>query len=290
LQKEVNTPKLKMKITLAGLCLRLLIFILPATAQINCFAQSAPLPNGFAHNDYCHKHPLYDAIDNGFTNVEADIFLKGDRLIVAHVFPYFKHNRTLESLYLKPLSQLVAKNNGSVYAGYSSPVILMIDIKTNADETYRALQPLLEKYRPMLSAYENGKIIYRAVTIVLSGHKPYKSIEDEQDRLAFIDEDLRRVARDSAFTHVFTMASCKYSKMMKWDGRGLISDREKDKLCAFVMMAHKMGTKVRLWAAPENKVVWDELLHCGVDLINTDRLVMLKKYLTTSTVTLAKIN
>jgi Glycerophosphoryl diester phosphodiesterase family len=266
----------------------LFVFII---ARLNCFAQSLPLLNGFAHNDYCHKHPLYDALDNGFTNIEADIFLKENKLIVAHVFPYFKGKRTLETLYLQPLLKRINQNNGSVYANYSSPVILMIDIKTNAEGTYSALKPLLEKYRSILSSYENGIVVKRAVTIVLSGHKPYQSIEKEQNRLAFIDEDLRMVSpRDSAITNVFTMASCKYSKLVKWDGKGDISSTEKNRLCQFVAMAHKMGEKVRLWASPEKKVVWDELLLCGVDLINTDRLPTLRNYLASRTVVLAKSN
>ena len=42
----------------------------------NCcvFAQSVPLPNAFAHNDYSHKRPLHDALANGYTNIEADVF------------------------------------------------------------------------------------------------------------------------------------------------------------------------------------------------------------------------
>ena len=51
--------------------LRLLIFLIFAAIQTNCCAQSAPLLNGFAHNDYRHKHPLFDALDNGYTNIEA---------------------------------------------------------------------------------------------------------------------------------------------------------------------------------------------------------------------------
>jgi len=275
----------------AGVCsFKLFLFVLFTVTQINCYAQSTPLLNGFAHNDYCHKHPLYDALDNGFTNIEADIFLKDNRLIIAHIFPYFKHKRTLESLYLQPLFERVSQNNGSVYANYNAPIILMIDIKTNAEETYAALKPILEKYRSILSSYENGRVVNRAVTIVLSGHKPYRLIESEQNRLAFIDEDLRKVSRDSVITNVFTMASCKYSKLIRWDGKGSISAKEKSRLCQFVAMAHKMGEKVRLWASPEKKVVWDELLTCGVDLINTDRLPTLRNYLASRSVVLAKAN
>jgi len=238
----------------------------------------APISHGFAHNDYLHKHPLYDAIGNGFTNIEADIFLKNGKLIVAHIFPYFKGRRTLEALYLEPLAELITKNNGHVYAGYSSPIILMIDIKTDGDNTYQVLKPLLEKYRRMLTHYENGKVAYGAVTIVLSGHKPYDLIVNAQSRLAFIDQDLRKIRADSVNHKVFAMASCKYSQLLKWNGKGTLSNSERQKLLTYVAMAHSMGAKVRLWASPEKKKVWDALLSCGVDLINTDQLEMLKNY------------
>jgi hypothetical protein len=242
-------------------------------------AQLVPLPNAFAHNDYRHKHPLFDALQNGYTNIEADIFLRGDRLIVAHIDPYFKRSRTLEALYLKPLADRIAGNHGEVYGGYTSPVILMIDIKTDANKTYAALKPLLEKYKFMLSGVNDGKVTTGAVTVVLSGHKPYQMLQAEQTRLAFIDEDLRKADKDTTVTEVYRMASCKYSTLLKWRGNGLMSAGEQNKLCAFVAIAHRNGEKVRLWASPENYTVWQQLLKCGVDLINTDKLSMLRSFL-----------
>jgi hypothetical protein len=238
-----------------------------------------PLASAFAHNDYLHPHPLLDALQNGFTNIEADIFLTGGHLVVAHVCPYFKRTRTLESLYLQPLYNLVVQNNGRVYKGYDQPVILMIDIKTNAQNTYQALKPLLEKYSKMLSEYNNGKITYRAVTVVLSGHKPYQLAGNENRRLAFIDEDLFRTPLDTVNNRLFAMASCRYSRLLTWKGDGPMPVFEKETLCAFTRIAHKMGARVRLWASPEKKEVWNELLACGVDLINTDQLVALKDFL-----------
>ena len=280
---------MKLTITITR-CVKTLLFVSLIFTQFYCKAQSTPLLNGFAHNDYRHKRPLFDALENGFTNIEADIFLKNNKLIVAHVFPYFKGKRTLENLYFKPLSERIALNNGKVYENYNKPVILMIDVKTNANDTYEALKPLLEKYSSILTHLEDGKVVYGAVTVVLSGHKPYDMIGGEQSRLAFIDEDLRRVSRDTTTTNMFTMASCKYSRMLKWDGKGVFPVAERNKLCTFVAIAHRMGEKVRLWASPEKKAVWDELLKCGVDLINTDRLVTLRRYLNSNTVTLAKVD
>ena len=259
--------------------LTLSLFTVFLLLQLCASSQSIPLPNAFAHNDYSHKHPLFDALQNGYTNIEADIFLHRGNLVVAHINPYFKAHRKLEGLYLKPLFDHITENKGELYAGYNKPITLMIDIKTDANTTYAALKPLLEKYKAILTSYENGKVTPGKVTVVLSGHKPYAMIQNEEQRFAFIDEDLRKTARDTSYANVFEMASCKYSKLLKWKGSGTISDNEQQKLCSYVAMAHKSGEKVRLWASPDNKAVWHELLKCGVDYINTDKLVALKDFL-----------
>lgn len=244
----------------------------------NCYPQSIPLANAFAHNDYWHKRPLYDALDNGFTKVEADIYLRKGKLIVAHIFPVLNRKKNLENLYLTPLQKSVNGPHSNINA-LSYPVLLMVDIKSDADRTYLELNTVLEKYRDMLSGYENGQYIQRQVTIVLTGHKPYNVLKAQQNRLAFIDEDLMQVKQDTLTKNVYQTASCKYSRLLKWNGQGPLPPNERQRLCEYVTAAHRFGKKVRLWASPENTAVWKELLDCGVDLINTDKLVALKNFL-----------
>jgi hypothetical protein len=270
--------------------LKTTLFVLMLSAPFIASCQSTPLPNAFAHNDYSHKRPLFDALDNGYTNIEADIFLKDNEFVVAHINPYFKQGRTLELLYLKPLSDLIIKNKGQIYQGYDSPVTLLVDIKTDAERTYRALKPLLEKYRSILTRYEDGRVYLKQVTIVLSGNKPYKSITAETRRLAFIDQDLKSTGQDTSSVNIYTMASCKYSRLLRWNGEGIMPADEKQLLENYVTAAHKYGRKVRLWASPENLAVWQQLLDCGVDLINTDKLAMLKDFLLSAKTLYAKAN
>src|ERR1700761_2418948 len=153
--------------------LKAILIIALLFCQLKAHSQLIPLLNGFAHNDYRHKHPLYDALQNGYTNIEADIFLHRGNLVVAHIDPFFKSHRKLEALYLKPLFDHINENGGEVYKGYCTPVTLMIDIKTEANSTYAALIPLLEKYKSILTTYADGKIVPGLVTVVLSGHKPF---------------------------------------------------------------------------------------------------------------------
>src|SRR4051794_35634110 len=71
-----------------------------------------PLKNAHAHNDYEHPRPLFDALDQGFTSVEADIFLVNGQLLVGHTAVDLKPGRTLEALYLDPLRARVRANGG----------------------------------------------------------------------------------------------------------------------------------------------------------------------------------
>jgi hypothetical protein len=242
-------------------------------------SQVIPLIHAHAHNDYKHTHPLNDALRSGFTSIEADVFLKRNKFVVAHFFPYFKNKKTLENLYLNPLLDSITVHNGNVYSGYETNLILLVDIKTDAISTYSALKPLIEKYASILSSIENGKLITRPVTIVLSGNKPFDLIATETNRYAFIDENLMTMQKNNFSVSYSPLASTKYSNILKWKGKGKITEIEKNKLRSLAESAHSQGKKVRLWASPENKNVWNELLDDGVDLISTDNLEELNEFL-----------
>jgi glycerophosphoryl diester phosphodiesterase len=222
------------------------------------------LPNAYAHNDYWHKRPLLDALDNGFTYVEADVYLRKGQLVVAHMLPALQPSRTLDKLYLHPLSQFFKNDSMGTT---NPPITLMIDIKSEPEKTWQALTHLLHRYESLLSYYENGTLYKRAVTIVITGHKPVRTIKSLDCRYVFIDEDLIQMAKEKNPANLFPIASCRYSRI------------DKQTLCRYVQIAHQNGKIVRLWASPENTMVWKELLSCGVDLINTNKLVELKTFL-----------
>ncbi len=251
-------------------------------------AQSFILPNAYAHNDYWHKRPLFDALDNGFTYVEADVYLWRGKLIVAHILPFLSKNRNLEDTYLKPLAGWVAGSDKNNLAN-THPITLMIDIKSRGNETYAALKLLLNKYEHLLSAFKDGKFIPGKVTIVITGHKPTEINNDSSDRFVFMDENLKNAGLDST-VNIYQVASCKYSSLLKWKGKGTIKAQDLTRLKYYVDEAHKNGRKVRLWGSPEKKMVWAELLKCNVDLINTNRLVSLRKFLISDKLAVANTN
>jgi glycerophosphoryl diester phosphodiesterase len=57
---------------------------------------------------------------------------------------------------------------------------------------------------------------------------------------------------------------------------------EQTKLKQIVAKAHQHGRRVRFWGAPDNAIFWQAMLANGVDLINTDDLEGVGKFLSSS--------
>jgi hypothetical protein len=236
-----------------------------------------PLLRAHAHNDYEHKRPLLDALEQGFCSVEADVYLVGQELLVAHTSRDLKPERTLEKLYLAPLKERVRANGGRVYRD-GPPFYLMIDVKTDAKATYAAVDKVLTRHGDMLSVVRDGRFQAGAVTVVLSGNRDQETIKRQKERYVGIDG--RPTDLDSeAPAHQIPWISTSWGSVFRWRGEGSLSAAERDKLKDFVAKAHRHGRKVRFWATPERPEVWKELLAADVDLINTDRLVELRRFL-----------
>ncbi|HIG30033.1 MAG TPA: hypothetical protein EYQ50_20455 [Verrucomicrobiales bacterium] len=236
-----------------------------------------PLPNAHAHNDYRHQRPLHDALGYGFCSVEADIHLVGDQLLVAHDADEVNSDQTLEKLYLEPLMKRVQKNKGQVYS-IDADFHLLIDIKTEGVRTYRALQPVLKKYREMLTRFSSGQTDRRAVTIIISGNRPRQPMELESDRLAGFDGRMEDLDLGSG-PHFIPWISHNWSQVFQWRGQGEFPQSEKLKLKGIVAKTHAKGRRLRFWAVPDQEACWRVLRDGGVDIINTDRLSELSQFL-----------
>jgi hypothetical protein len=249
----------------------------------SCPAQEAkptpvtPLPQAHAHNDYEHKRPLFDALDQGFCSVEADVYLVDDKLLVGHTRRALRPERTLEKLYLDPLKERVRANGGRVYRD-GPTFYLLIDVKTEAQPTYAAVAKVLERYGDILSVTRDGTFHAGAVTVVLSGNRDQETIKNQKVRYVGIDG--RPADLDSeAPAHQMPWISTSWGSVFRWKGDGPMPDEERRKLRDFVAKAHKHGRMVRFWATPEKRPVWKELFAAKVDLINTDQLAELRRFL-----------
>jgi hypothetical protein len=259
-----------------------LVLAIVATASPAHAADEAavkPLAQAHAHNDYLHDRPLLDALEHGFTSVEADIFLVQGTLLVAHDLTGLRPARTLAALYLDPLRARVRERNGWVFdKGHS--LTLLIDIKSDAEATYSALHKILAEYADILTTVSDNKVETKAVTVIISGNRPLETIASQSLRYAGIDGRLSDL--DSPATaDLIPLISDNWGNHFQWNGNGPLPDDQRDKLRGIVRQAHERGRRVRFWASPETVAVWKELRAAGVDLINADDLAGLQKFLST---------
>ncbi|HEY2952358.1 MAG TPA: phosphatidylinositol-specific phospholipase C/glycerophosphodiester phosphodiesterase family protein [Verrucomicrobiae bacterium] len=240
-------------------------------------ADPKPLVHAHAHNDYEHAHPLFDALENGFCSVEADIWLTNGLLLVAHDLKSVQTNRTLQALYLDPLRERVKRYGGRVFAN-GPEFTLLIDVKSDAEKTYAALREALKPYAGMLTEFRTDATQTNAVTVILSGNRPQTTLAAESPRLAGIDGRLPDLEGGPS-KHLIPLVSDNWRNHFQWRGVGAMPDEERIRLEEFVAKAHQQGRRLRLWAAPDNMTGWAELRRAGVDLINTDDLSGLRQFL-----------
>lgn len=235
-------------------------------------------PQAHAHNDYAHKRPLLDALEQGFTSVEADIFLIKGKLVVAHTYPVFGRKRTLRKLYLEPLRQKIEENQGSVYPNSDVPFTLMIDFKTGDRETYETLLAELSGYPEMINYQVGGAEVGGPVNIVLSGARP--GVEEIKGDTQWVKLDGRpRNLEDTLHVEQIAWISSRWSSHFTWKGNGPMPEEEKVALIEFVTKSHARHAQVRFWATKEKEFVWKQLLEAGVDRISTDKLEKLNQFL-----------
>ena len=240
-------------------------------------AEPAPLLRAHAHNDYEHKRPLFDALDQGFCSVEADIYLVDGQLLVAHDRSKVKPERTLQALYLDPLRERVKKNGGHVYPG-GPECTLLIDLKMDWHALYPALREVLKQYAEMLTTLRTGAIETNAIRVIITGNRSKDMLAGESIRYAGIDGELADLDSGPP-ADLVPWISSSWAPNFKWRGTGPMPEADKLKLQDIVAKAHQQGRRVRFRGAPDQAVFWGEMLANGVDLINTDDLAGAREFL-----------
>ncbi len=261
-------------VALAGFCAAAVTSALEAAEP----ADPLPLAQAHSHNDYEHARPLHDALDRGFCSVEADIYLVDGALLVAHDRPKVRPERTLQALYLDPLRALVRAHGGRVHRNGPSGFTLLIDLKTPAEPTYLRLREVLVPYRDLLTRYETNRVLTNAVTVILSGNRPWELLASEPVRWASLDGRPPDLDREPPLGLV-PLVSDSWRNHFAWNGQGTMPRDQRQKLDELVRRTHGQGRKLRFWGAADVPEMWRVQREAGVDLINTDRLPELADFL-----------
>lgn len=228
------------------------------------FGQAYTPASVFAHNDYATAQPFYVAYNNRVGFIEADIFLKEGKLLVAHTEAELPKALLLEDLYLKPLQEKIVGNKGLAYPESDQVLTLMIDLKTDAGSTLPVLIKLIESYPQLIQA--------KAFRMAISGNMPLPTdwnnypqwlYFDGRPEINYTPDQLKRVV----------MISTSMAALTRWNGKSILVKEDQQRVDAVVNKAHAWGKPVRFWGAPDFVSAWMKLIsHVKADIINTDHV------------------
>lgn len=223
------------------------------------------MPLIHSHNDYAQERPFWGAYEAGADSIEADVYLVGGDLLVAHTRKELKKENTLRRLYLEPLREVMRKNGGRARAD-GKPLQLMVDIKSGKAALGRLLEIVeQEGFRDCFDIVKNPSATRLTVTGDHSKAADFLAYPD----FVFFDVPPTRQLADGQYKRVPLVSQCA-SAYTRWRS-GAMNEADKEKIRNAVRQAHAKGAKFRLWAYPDNPGAWRLAMELGLDYINTDR-------------------
>ncbi len=254
------------------LCMVFLVVALPALyAQQPIGTTWKPLhnitdwsvANAHSHNDYQQSSPFTAAYAAQFGSIEADIFLYKDSLYVGHELKDIGLYRTLGTFYLQPLASQIQQHGGYPYADTTRTLQLLIDIKTTAIPTLQLLIKQLQNFKAITHCTH--------LNIVITGNRPPVNTWASYPDFIYFDGNVADTYPASLLPKI-AMLSASLEDFTAWNGKGRLNTVDSSKLARDIQTAHNQGKKIRFWAAPDFINAWLQLMHMGIDWINTDHI------------------
>lgn len=245
-------------------------------------------------------------------STEADIWLGNlpngqAELFVGHNSKSLTQSRTLRSLYLDPLKEILTHQQlnesinvntavntqqplidtttsvGIFSMSPNTSLVLLLDFKTNGTDTWPTVLAQLDDLRSQgwLTTWTPSEgIIQRPLTIVASGDAPFDSIiANDTFRDVFYDAPLTDLTPDTTVynTNNSYYASTSLSSAIGRVGSWKLASDQKAKITSQVQRAKELGLKSRYWDTPAWPVgwrnrVWENLMELGADVLNVDDL------------------
>lgn len=231
---------------------------------------STYLARAHSHNDYQRTAPLTDAVARGFGSIEVDVVLRDGELFVAHEEGDVVPALTLRGLYLDSLRELARESHGWIYTP-DRPLQLLVDVKTEAEATYRALDEVLGEYDDLFTRWTSGGRDPGPVTAVLSGNRAVSRVES--DTLRYMAVDGRVGEARTLPPDVMALVS------VDWEDLGSTREERLTRARRLVDTVHAEGRKIRFWGTPDEEDLWATLLSADVDYIGTDEPARLERLL-----------
>lgn len=164
-----------------------------------------------SHNDYWRLVPLYSALHAGCISVEADIWMFDEELFVGHSLWSLSHKRTLRTLYIDPLVEILDKQNpttkfnpqkdlplhGVFNTEPSQQLVLLVDFKNNGTATWPRLTSQLAPLRDRgyLTYFNGTDVVPGPIIVVGTGNAPFELLTANSTyRDVFFDAPLDELA------------------------------------------------------------------------------------------------
>jgi hypothetical protein len=248
-----------------------------------------------SHNDYWRPVPFYSALSVGAISVEADVWLYNETLYVGHEQSALTTARTLDSLYIQPILNVIrAENPNSTFAPVNSKngvfdtssgqtLYLWIDLKTDGAKTMpyvvKALQPLRDA--GYLTTYDGKTVTKGPVTVIGTGNTPRNLVQGVAPRDYFWDAQiatLNSTENLNITSDVSPIASGTFNGIFGEVRNRTLNSTQLRTLESQVQVAHARGLGVRYWDTPgwpigTRNAVWRTLWDNGVTLVNVDDVV-----------------
>ncbi len=234
----------------------IIIFFFLFTSNL-VFAQ----PHIHAHNDYQQPQPLDHAIQHKVYSLEADVFLKNGKLLVAHDKEELATAPKLKSLYLKPIIKLFKKHQGRISADTAYAPVLMIDIKDDGAAAIAAIVKAVKNHHRVFDRSINPM----AVQIVISGNRGAISQWIAYPAYIFFDGRPRE-NYDAATLQRVGFISDAYKNYAS------PADSTAYKLQQVSAQVHRQNKLLRIWGMPDDAASWQRQQQLGIDIINTDKV------------------
>lgn len=246
-----------------------------------------------SHNDYWRDIPFYSALSVGAVSVEADVSLINGTLYIGHELSALTDSRTLASLYINPILDVLKRENpitrfvtsptrnGVFDTSSGQTLYLFIDLKTNGTTTWpavvEALQPLRDaKY---LTTWNGTAVTPGPVTVIGTGNTPLNLIAPLSQRDYFFDANLALLNSTQAniTSGISPVASTQFSRYIGEIEGAEFNDTQLATLRSHISFAASKGIVGRYWDTPAFPIstrnsVWKTLIEEGVGLLNADDL------------------
>jgi glycerophosphoryl diester phosphodiesterase len=229
------------------------LFLSPVYAQ-----EKYTAANVHSHNDYSRPNAFYHAFDAGVGAIEADVFLRNGKLVVAHDTTEAKRLITLEKLYLEPIQKVMHDR--------PRPVNLVIDLKENYALILTELLKELEPLKAFIKTNTKSPL-----TIIITGNRPPPSEYKIYPSYISFDDDLQLPHTPQQWQRV-AQVSLNFANYSKWTGDGPLPEQDEKVLKSVINAVHQSGKKLRFWAAPDNPSGWQKLMELNVDILSTDKI------------------